>query len=212
MFPVPAIPPNLQPVGVSAGIGKPSPCASGWHKLWSVIYLPEVPLGVRLEIGFAWNPTFAWLHPLPCPASSGSASGAPGLLLLTYCRQRRDLLENKPSSVLHIHFLILETIYREWSDLLSQWDHICKSSLYTVEAIEMWVIITEICNCHNFELGKRNLTCKVYITVSFSQLSTAWEVSISILNPVVLLMPCLAADCIGLGCSFLRVRAARPDV
>lgn len=91
--------------------------------------------------------------------------------------------------------------YREWSHLLSQWDYIWESSLYTVGAIDMWVIITPICDDCIYEWGERNLTCKMPIThrtPSISQLSTAREVSISNPNTLVLLMPCLAADCMGL--------------
>lgn len=87
--------------------------------------------------------------------------------------------------------------YREWSHLLFQWDHICESSLYTVGAIDTWVIITLMCNGCIYELGKRNLTCKVPIThrtASISHLSITQEVSISISNSLVLLMPCLAAN------------------
>ena len=66
----------------------------------------------------------------------------------------------------------------------------------------MWIIITPICNGCIYELGKRrNLTCKVPIThcmASISQLSVAQEVSISIPNSLVLLMPCLAANGMGL--------------
>ena len=76
--PHPQIPVNCLLVSVSAGIGELSPCVSGGDKLWSVISIPELPLGVRLEPDFISNLTFAWrsLFPVQLPQTLSLESQA----------------------------------------------------------------------------------------------------------------------------------------